>query len=87
MRIRRLNLRDKLPFLAFFLAVSAMNLASNSYVVRFSIGQMFFMVLAYIESRGAQEPQSKKAVANTTPSGIRADNKKSSILLAKKRNL
>ena len=52
-RIRRLPIIDKLPFLALFFSVLFMNFISNSYVVRFSVGQMFYMLLAYIESRPA----------------------------------
>jgi len=50
-RIRALPSRDMYPFLAIFLTVVFMNFASNSYVVRFSVGQMFYMLLAYIESK------------------------------------
>lgn len=56
-RIVSLPLSDRLPFLALFLAVVYMNFMSNSYVVRFSIGQMFYMILAYIESAAVMTSQ------------------------------
>lgn len=49
--IRKLPTRDRGIFMALFLAVMFMNFSSNSYFSRFSIGQIFFMILAYVESR------------------------------------
>ncbi len=48
-KILALNGRVRYVFLAFFLAVSLMNFASNSYITRFGLGQMFYSILCYIE--------------------------------------
>lgn len=49
--IRRLPAEERYLFLAFFLAVSVMNFVSNSYVSRFGLGQMFYLVMAYVGLR------------------------------------
>lgn len=49
-QILALDKRDRPVFLALFLAVSFMNFASNSYVVRFGLGQMLYMLLAGIST-------------------------------------
>ncbi|HEY9197909.1 MAG TPA: O-antigen ligase family protein [Gammaproteobacteria bacterium] len=68
-RIAALPLLDRLPFLALFLAVVYMNFMSNSYVVRFSIGQMLYMLLAYIESAAMYAPKTmEKDSSRTIPS-------------------
>ncbi|NOS79467.1 MAG: O-antigen ligase family protein [Nitrospira sp.] len=43
---------ERSAFLAFFTAVVAMNFLSNSYIARFGLAQMFFMVLVYVERPG-----------------------------------
>ena len=48
-RILSLEGDEKYYFIAFFTAVFAMNLVSNSYISRFGIAQMYFLMLAYIE--------------------------------------
>ena len=48
--ITRLRGRDRCAFLAFFIAVAAMNFASNSYVTRFALGQSFYMVIIFAEA-------------------------------------
>lgn len=48
-RILRLSGGGKWAFLALFAAVTMMNLLSNSYVNRFGLAQMFYLVLTYIE--------------------------------------
>ena len=65
-RIQRLPSHDKTAFLALFVAVTCMNFSSNSYVVRFSIGQMLYMVMAYIESRPTYQKSAVSAPVNTT---------------------
>lgn len=50
-RILSLRRRERYFFISFFISVMVMNFLSNSYVVRFSIGQMYYMVMAYIESK------------------------------------
>lgn len=47
----RLPKSERGIFIAIFLAVTFMNLASNSYVTRFGLGQSFYMILAFIEFR------------------------------------
>jgi len=69
-RILRFPQRDKWAFLSFFLAVAFMNAASNSYITRFGLAQVFYLLLAYIElpfvpSREELEKPAA-AVANTT---------------------
>lgn len=70
-RIVALPLSDRLPFQALFLAVIFMNFLSNSYVVRFSIGQMLYMLLAYIESAAVLAPKAKKGdLTGAVPVGM-----------------
>jgi O-antigen ligase len=40
---------EKWVFLSFFVAVFLMNFLSNSYISRFGLAQMYFMVLSYFE--------------------------------------
>lgn len=47
--ILRLPAPHRHLYLAFYTAVIAMNFASNSYISRFALSQMFFMILVYIE--------------------------------------
>jgi O-antigen ligase len=47
--ILRMPGQDKYGFLAFFLAVVVMNVLSNSYISRFGLAQIFFMVIVYVE--------------------------------------
>jgi O-antigen ligase len=42
---------QKALFLSFFVSVVLMNFLSNSYISRFAIGQVFFLLMAYIELR------------------------------------
>lgn len=48
--ILRIQGKERIVFLAFFLSVCVMNFISNSYVVRFGIAQVYYMILSYIES-------------------------------------
>jgi len=48
-RILRLESDVKYAFLAIFAAVIVMDLVSNSYVNRFGLGQMSYLVMAYVE--------------------------------------
>lgn len=48
-KIFKLDAHGRHLFLAVFAAVAVMNLASNSYVARFGLAQMFYMLLAYID--------------------------------------
>lgn len=54
-RILSLGKHERYFFMSLFISVMVMNFVSNSYVVRFSIGQMYYMVMAYIESRSLSE--------------------------------
>jgi O-antigen ligase len=47
--ILRINNIERYLFLVFLLVVEIMNLGSNSYITRFGIAQMFYMLMAYIE--------------------------------------
>ena len=48
-RIRQLYGGEKAVFLAFFLSVVIMNVASNSYITRFPLAQSFYMLMVYLE--------------------------------------
>jgi O-antigen ligase len=49
--VLRLQGIERYAFLGLFLAVMFMNLASNSYVSRFGLAQMYYVVFAYVELR------------------------------------
>lgn len=49
-QILRMGGDERWAFLALFVAVSAMNFGSNSYVSRFGLGQMYLFMLSYIEA-------------------------------------
>lgn len=53
--ILQLPRKDRNVFLALFIAVALMNLLSNSYISRFGLGQMFYMIMAYVELRRRPE--------------------------------
>jgi len=60
--IWRFGGRERYAFIAFFLAVSAMNMLSNSYISRVPLAQMFYMLLVYVEIAGMrrfEEPVEK----------------------------
>lgn len=48
-RILQLEAEDRRLFLGLFFAVCVMNLASNSYIFRFGLAQMYYILLAYVE--------------------------------------
>lgn len=48
-KILSLEGREKAAFLAFFCAVTIMNFASNSYISRFVLAQLYLLVMAYLE--------------------------------------
>ncbi|WP_432736828.1 O-antigen ligase family protein [Maridesulfovibrio sp. FT414] len=60
-KILALEGRVRFVFLAFFLSVCLMNFASNSYITRFGLGQMFYSIICYVElpgiARGATEDE------------------------------
>jgi O-antigen ligase len=47
--VRRLRGRERYLFLSLFTTVMVMNVASNSYVSRFGLAAMYYMLMAYIE--------------------------------------
>jgi hypothetical protein len=47
--ILRLDGKVKYAFLALFAAVAVMNALSNSYVMRFGVAQVYYIVMAYVE--------------------------------------
>lgn len=51
-RVLTIDCSAKWAFLALFGAVTIMNLASNSYVSRFGLAQMFYLLMAYVELPG-----------------------------------
>lgn len=55
--IRRMPPSDRYVLLALFAAVTVMNLASNSYVTRFGLAQMFYLALAIVGLRAGSEPR------------------------------
>ena len=59
-RVLMLPDRERFIFLSWFVAVLAMNLASNSYVTRFGLAQMYYIVLAYVEANIANYPERKE---------------------------
>lgn len=61
-RIWRIDDSSKFVFLAMFIAVTAMNFASNSYVSRFGLAQLYYILLAYVGMR-ANAVGAKRALA------------------------
>ena len=51
--ISKLDPKERVIFIPLIVAVIIMNLVSNSYVQRFSVGQIFFMLLAYVGSKAS----------------------------------
>lgn len=58
--ILRMPGKERYGFFALFLAVVVMNVLSNSYINRFGLAQMFFMVLVYIEQPASSAERSKQ---------------------------
>lgn len=54
-RIQKMEGREKYIFVAFFAAISFMNFVSNSYVTRFGLAQLFFLIMTYVELPEAGE--------------------------------
>lgn len=48
-RALQMERRGRIVFLGLLCAVAVMNVLSNSYIARFGLAQMFFMVLTYME--------------------------------------
>lgn len=66
--ILRLSGPVRYCFFAIFIAVTAMNLASNSYINRFGLAQMYYLLLVYVGLQAANF----RRIANVAPgySGI-----------------
>ena len=47
--ILRIPGRERCAYIAFFTSVVAMNAVSNSYLIRFALSQMFYMLMVYAE--------------------------------------
>lgn len=60
-RIMQLPGPERYAFVALFVAVLAMNVASNSYVARFGLAQMFYYVIAYVELRARRDDRAVTA--------------------------
>ena len=50
-KILDLSGKEKHVFVAMFIAVTGMNLSSNSYISRSAIAQLFFLAMTYVELR------------------------------------
>jgi O-antigen ligase len=48
-RILAIEGPEKAAFLALFLAVAAMNFGSNSFLSRFALAQLYFLLISYLE--------------------------------------
>jgi O-antigen ligase len=70
-KIRKLSPKEKSVFLGLFCAIVAMNLLSNSYISRFGLAQMFFMILVYIEL-----PRLKTTTEKTKEAVVKNDDKR-----------
>lgn len=64
--IVQLPRKEKSVFLALFIAVALMNLLSNSYISRFGLGQMFYMIMAYVELRRRTEAREIRGEARVS---------------------
>lgn len=53
-RILRVEGNERYVFLMIFLAVSVMNAVSNSYVTRFGLAQLYYLLMAYVEVTARQ---------------------------------
>jgi O-antigen ligase len=72
--ILRLNGAVKYGFLAFFLAIAIMNFSSNSYISRFGLGQMYYIVLAYVGLRAHAPSRQAREVERASVVGIQPMN-------------
>lgn len=67
-RILRMSNEEKYVYLAVFLAVLVMNLGSNSYVARFGLAQMYYLIIAYINYGSQSRGKTVSADARVTRS-------------------
>ena len=73
LRLGQLPKSERYLFRALFVAVLAMNLGSNSYVARFGLAQMYYLVMARIETR-----KSSVQVATYGLNGVATETRESS---------
>lgn len=67
--ILRLRGHEKHLFLAVFAAVLVMNFASNSYVSRFGLAQMYYFIMAYVELARVRAMESAASTVMASTSG------------------
>jgi O-antigen ligase len=65
--IQRLPRSRKMPFLALFSAVNVMMLVSNSYTFRIHVGQLYYIILAYIEVRAVSRADKAQLATDQLP--------------------
>lgn len=70
--ILRLPGKEKHAFIALFIAVVLMNFASNSYITRSALAQMFFLVMSYVEVRNARQVQTQLSPSRATAPAMAA---------------
>lgn len=74
-RISRIKTKDQTLFMAIFMAVVVMNILSNSYISRFGLAQLFFMMLVYIElpdsANKKETKRQEKVIVNTRQPRLR----------------
>ena len=56
LRILRIPGEERYVFLVIFVAVAVMNFVSNSYVTRFGLAQLYFLLMAYVEIAAKHRP-------------------------------
>lgn len=59
-RIKRISTKEAAVYEGMFLAIVLMNILSNSYISRFGLAQIFFMVMVYIELPSAAKDKIMK---------------------------
>ncbi|MEX2162799.1 MAG: O-antigen ligase family protein [Sulfuricaulis sp.] len=64
-KILRMKGREKYAFIALFIAVNFMMFVSNSYVWRIQVGQLYYMMLGYIEIRQTLNPKAVHTAITT----------------------
>jgi len=76
-RILRMPGEERYVFLVIFVAVSVMNFVSNSYVTRFGLAQLYFLLMAYVEIAAKHRPAVAITETGAThPSGVVTDSRR-----------
>lgn len=77
MRILQTPGEERYVFLVIFVAVSVMNFVSNSYVTRFGLAQLYFLLMAYVEIAAKHRPAVAITETGAThPSGVVTDSRR-----------